>query len=83
MHKFFLSLLSGTAIGLMFLSFLMQFPHIQRAVLNQAGINQMTVRGLDFQFVYNATLIITASTIFIFLVWTIIEKGLDKHHYSN
>ena len=63
MHKFFLSLLSGTAIGLMSLSFLIQFPQLQRAVLNQAGINQMTVRGLDFQFVYNATLIITASKV--------------------
>lgn len=83
MHKFFLSLLSGTAVGLIFLSFLMQFPQIQRAVLNQAGINLLSFRGMDFQFVYNATLIISASTLFIFLTWIIIEKGLDKHHYSN
>ena len=83
MKKFFLSLVSGTVIGCMFLSFLIQFPQVQRIILNEAGINSMSVRRLEFHFVYNATLIIMASTLFIFLVWIIIDQGREKHDYSN
>ena len=83
MKKFFLSLLSGTVIGFTFLSLLIQFPQVQRIILNQAGINSMSVRKLEFDFVYNATLIIMASTLFIFLIWIIIAQGREKHYSSN
>ena len=83
MKKFFLSLLSGTVIGVMSLGFLILFPQIQQTVLKEAGINFMSVRKLEFHFVYNATLIITASTLFIFIIWIIIDQGKEKHYSSN
>lgn len=73
-----MSLFRGAIIGLIISFLLMDYKDIKYEVLDQAGIESRWVREMDFDFVFNASLLVIGSSIVIFIIWTFIEKKFDK-----
>lgn len=55
----------------------MDYKDIKYEILNQAGIESRSVREMDFDFVFNASLLVIGSSIVLFFVFTFIEKNFD------
>ncbi len=55
----------------------MDYKGIRYEVLDQAGIESRWVREMDFDFVFNASLLVIGSSIVLFFVFTFIEKKFD------
>ncbi|WP_017380547.1 hypothetical protein [Paenisporosarcina sp. TG-14] len=77
MKKISFSLISGAIIGLIISFLLMDYKGIRYEVLDQAGIESRWVREMDFDFVFNASLLVIGSSIVLFFVFTFIEKKFD------
>ncbi len=52
-------------------------------IYDQAGIAKRTVKDMDFEFVFNASLLILGFTVIIYLIWTVIEKKKDDTFYNE
>jgi hypothetical protein len=83
MKKISFSLLGGVLIGLVISFVLMDYKVISYEIRNQGGIESRWVREMDFDFVFNASLLVIGSFILIFIIWTFIEKMIDKKHLTN
>ena len=77
LKKISLSLISGAIIGLIISFLLMDYKDIRYQILNQAGIESRWVREMDFDFVFNTSLLVIGSSIVIFIIFTFIEKKFD------
>lgn len=78
LKKVSFSLLSGIIIGLLISFVLMDYKDMSYEIINQAGIESRWVREVDFDFAFNASLLVIVTSILIFVIWTFIEKTLDK-----
>ena len=83
MKKFFLSLLGGIIIGLIVSFLLMDYEDIRYEVRDLAGIVSRWIREMDFDFAFNASLLVIGMSILIFVIWTFVEKKLDEKFLSN
>lgn len=83
MKKFFLSLVSGSAIGIILSFIFMDYQKTGYEIHDQAGIAKRTVKDMDFEFVFNASLLILGFTVIIYLFGTYIEKKKDDAFYNE
>jgi len=83
LKKFSLSLLGGIVIGLLISFFLMDYKDIKYEVRNLAGIDSRWIREMDFDFAFNASLLVIGIAILIFVSWTFIEKKSHEKFLSN
>lgn len=77
MKKAFFSLVGGVILGLIVSFIFFDYQSSQTAHLNRAGVDQV-VREMDFNFVFNTTLIILGISILIFLIWSFVDKKKDE-----
>ncbi|REB05228.1 hypothetical protein DVB69_15850 [Sporosarcina sp. BI001-red] len=83
MKKFMLSLLGGSLLGILLSFIFMDYQKISYEVLHQAGVAKRTVKDVDFDFVFNASLLILGFTVVIYVIWTYIEKKKDDAFYNG
>lgn len=83
MKKFILSLVSGSAIGIILSFIFMDYQKTGYEIHDQAGIAKRTVKDMDFEFVFNASLLILGFTVIIYFIWTYIEKKKDDAFYNK
>jgi len=77
MKKFPLSLLGGVIIGLIVSFLLMDYEDIRYEVRNLGGIESRWIREMDFDFVFNASILVIGISILIFVIWTLVEKKIN------
>ena len=77
MKKFFLSLLGGIIIGLVLSFTLMDYEDVRYEVRNLGGIESRWIREMDFDFVFNASILVIGISILIFVIWTFVEKKFN------
>jgi MFS superfamily sulfate permease-like transporter len=85
MKKTFMSLVSGLVFGLILSVFFFDYRSITNEHIGLGGVDQ-TVRELDFDFVYSASLLIAGLSISIFVIWSFVEKKQDQkflEEYAN
>ena len=83
MKKFSLSLLGGIIIGLFVSFLLMNYEDIRYEVQDLGGIDSRMIREMDFDFAFNASILVIGISILIFAIWTFVEKKSDEKFLSN
>ena len=76
MRKFSFSILGGIIIGLILSFVLMDYEVIKYEIREQAGIESRWVSEMDFNFVFNASMLVFGVAILIFIVWSFIERKI-------
>ncbi|MGM0897017.1 MAG: hypothetical protein ACQEV0_03905 [Bacillota bacterium] len=76
MKKFFLSIVGGVVLGLILSFSFMEYESSWTHHIQRAGVDQV-VEEMDFDFVFNASLLVLGISVLIFAVWSFIEK--KKH----
>lgn len=74
MKKFSLSILAGLIIGGFISSLFMDYKNQGYEIMNYYGIETFKVNELDFDFLFNSTIIVITLSILFFIIWTLIEK---------
>lgn len=86
LKKAFFSILGGLVLGLILSFILFDYQSSWISYLNRAGVDQV-VREMDFDFVFNSSLLVIGISVLIFLIWSFIEKKKDekflKEYESN
>ncbi|PKH12140.1 hypothetical protein [Planomicrobium sp. MB-3u-38] len=86
MKKIFLSILGGLVLGLILSFLLFDYESSWTSHLNRAGVDQI-VNEMDFDFVFNSSLLVIGISILIYLIWSFVEKKKDekflKEYESN
>jgi len=72
--KFSLSILAGLIIGGFISSLFMDYKNQGYEIMNYYGIETFKVNELDFDFLFNSTIIVIILSILFFIIWTLIEK---------
>ncbi|MDX1806699.1 MAG: hypothetical protein R3267_06715 [Paenisporosarcina sp.] len=83
MKKISFSLLGGVLIGLAISFVFMDYKDMSFETLDQGGIESRWIREMDFNFIFNASLLIIGTSILLFVIWTFIEKFVAKKHLSD
>lgn len=76
MRKFSFSILGGIIIGLILSFVLMDYEVIKYEIRDQAGIESRWVSEMDFNFVFNASMLIFGVAVLIFIVWSFVERKI-------
>lgn len=86
MKKIFFSILGGLVLGLILSFLLFDYESSWTSHLNRAGVDQI-VNEMDFDFVFNSSLLVIGISILIYLIWSFVEKKKDekflKEYESN
>ena len=86
MKKIFLSILGGLVLGLILSFLLFDYESSWTSHLNRAGVDQI-VNEMDFDFVFNSSLLVIGISILIYLIWNFVDKKKDekflKEYESN
>ena len=77
MKKAFFSILGGLVLGLILSFILFDYQSSWISHLNRAGVDQI-VREMDFDFVFNTSLMVIGISILIFLIWSFADKKKDE-----
>jgi hypothetical protein len=83
LKKISFSLLGGVLIGLAISFVLMDYKDMSFEILDQGGIESRWIREMDFDFVFNASLLVIGTSILLFVICTFIEKFVAKKHLSD
>ena len=75
MKKLSLSIFAGLTIGGFVSSLFMDYKNQGYEIMNYYGNETFKVNELDFDFLFNATIIVIALSILFFTIWTLIEKS--------
>jgi len=78
MKKFSLSIFAGLIIGGFISSIFMDYKNQGYEIMNYHGIETLKVNELDFNFLFNVTIIVFTLSILIFISWTLIEKRFSQ-----
>lgn len=76
MRKFSFSILGGIIIGLILSFVLMDYEVIKYEIRDQAGIESRWVSEMDFNFVFNASMLVFGVAVLIFIVWSFVERKI-------
>ncbi len=76
MKKAFFSILGGLVLGLILSFILFDYQSSWTSYLNRAGVDQV-VKEMDFDFVFNTSLMVIGISILIFLIWSLVDKKKD------
>ena len=86
MKKIFFSILGGLVLGLILSFLLFYYESSWTSHLNRAGVDQI-VNEMDFDFVFNSSLLVIGISILIYLIWNFVDKKKDekflKEYESN
>lgn len=77
MKKIFFSALGGLVSGLILSFILFDYQSSSISYLNRAGVDQV-VREMDFEFVFNTSLMVIGISILIFLIWSFVDKKKNE-----
>ncbi|ANU10852.1 hypothetical protein A1A1_01443 [Planococcus antarcticus DSM 14505] len=83
MKKMFISLLGGLILGIISSFIFMDYQKISYEVIGLGGVDERTIKDIDFEFAFNASLLVIGFTILIFVIWTYIDKKKDEKFYKN
>ncbi|ANU13101.1 hypothetical protein B481_0444 [Planococcus halocryophilus Or1] len=83
MKKFFGSLLGGGLIGLPLAFWWIGYEEISYSLLNVAGVEEVIVREMDFDFVFYASLLVFAIAAIIYFVWSLIDRKREETFYRD
>lgn len=74
MRKFSFSLLGGIIIGLFLAFVLMDYKDMSYQLMDRGSTEYRSVSEMDFNFVFNASLLVIGVAILIFLVWSFVVR---------
>ncbi|MDN3426627.1 hypothetical protein QL992_14410 [Microbacterium sp. APC 3898] len=74
MKKFFGSLFGGLVLGLPLAYWWIGYDSITYSQFNLAGVDEVIVREMDFDFVFYASLLVVAIAAALFIFWSWVEK---------
>lgn len=86
MRKFFGSLLGGLLIGLPLAFLWIGYEGITYSQMNVAGVEEVIVHEMDFDFVFYSSLLVVAIAVIIYLIWNFINKKREERflrEYQN
>lgn len=83
MKKFFVSLFGGCLIGLPLAFWWIGYESISYSQLNVAGVDEVIVREMDFDFVFYASLLVVTIAAIIYFVWSVIDRKRDEAFYQD
>lgn len=86
MKKFFGSLFSGLLIGLPLAFWWIGYEGITYSQLNVAGVEEIIVHEMDFDFAFYSSLLVAAIAILIYFTWSWIERKREERflrEYQN
>lgn len=83
MKKFFGSLFGGLVLGLSLAYWWIGYDSITYSQFNLAGVDEVIVREMDFDFVFYASLLVVAITAVLFVLWSWVEKKREDRFYRN
>ena len=83
MKKFFGSVLGGLLIGLPLAFWWIGYDGITYSQLNVAGVDEVVVREMDFDFVFGASLLVVASAAVIYVIWFLLDKKREERFYRD
>lgn len=76
MKKFSFSILGGIIIGLILAFVLMDYEDISYQLMDRGSSEYRSVSEMDFNFVFNASMLVFGVAILIFIVWSFIERKI-------
>ncbi|WKA53219.1 hypothetical protein [Planococcus shixiaomingii] len=85
MKKSFLSIIGGLIIGLILAFIFFDYQTITNEHIGLGGVDR-NVKDMDFDFVFNASLLVIGISIFIYVIWSFVDKKKDEKflkEYSN
>lgn len=77
MKKILFSLLFGTIIGGIFSYFFLKYEDWSYIIRDIDG--ELKITDIDIHYVFNAGLFICATSIIIFIIWTLVEKRMKSN----
>ena len=83
MNKFVLSILAGIIIGGLLSFLFMDYQNQGYEITDYHGIESFKVNELDFNFLFNATIIVVILSVLIFISWTLVEKNYRGWIHSS
>ena len=83
MRKFFGSVLGGLLIGLPLAFWWIGYEEITYSQLNVAGVDEVVVREMDFDFVFGASILVVASAAVIYVIWFLLDKKREERFYRD
>lgn len=83
MKKFFGSVLGGLLIGLPLAFWWIGYEEITYSQLNVAGVDEVVVREMDFDFVFDASILVVASAAVIYVIWFLLDKKREERFYRD
>ncbi|OEH92536.1 hypothetical protein [Bacillus solimangrovi] len=78
MKKILLSLLGGSIVGGIICYIFLDYQNSNYIIRHYYGSPTFEVRELDYDYLFNATVIIVFSSILISLIWSFFEKKSGK-----
>jgi len=76
MRKFSFSIFGGIIIGLILAFVLMDYEDMSYQLMDRGSTEYRTVSEMDFNFVFNASLLVMGVAILIFIVWSFVERKI-------
>ena len=76
MRKFSFSILGGLIIGLILAFVLMDYEDMSYQLMDRGSTEYRSVSEMDFNFVFNASMLVFGVAILIFIVWSFVERKL-------
>lgn len=77
MKKISFSILGGLLLGLVLSFSLFNYQNSSISYLNRAGVDQIAGE-MDFDFVFNASLMVIGISILIFTIWSFVDRKKDE-----
>ncbi|RLQ91394.1 hypothetical protein [Planomicrobium sp. Y74] len=77
MKKISFSILGGLLLGLVLSFSLFNYQNSSKSYLNRAGVDQISGE-MDFDFVFNASLMVIGISILIFTIWSFVDRKKDE-----
>ncbi|MGB2994237.1 MAG: hypothetical protein WBB47_16530 [Paenisporosarcina sp.] len=76
MRKFSFSILGGLIIGLILAFVLMDYEDMSYQLMDRGSTEYRSVSEMDFNFVFNASMLVFGVAILIFIVWSFVERKI-------
>ena len=76
MRKFSFSILGGLIIGLILAFVLIDYEDMSYQLMDRGSTEYRSVSEMDFNFVFNASMLVFGVAILIFIVWSFVERKI-------
>lgn len=76
MRKFSFSILGGIILGLILAFILMDYENISYQLMDRGSSEYRSVSEMDFNFLFNASILVFGVATLIFIVWSFVERKI-------